>query len=30
MGYTGNETQRKCHMQNTLKDTERVNNRNRN
>jgi hypothetical protein len=29
LGYAGNETQRKCRMQNTLKDTGRVNNRNK-
>lgn len=30
LGFTGNETQIKCHMQNTLQDTDRVNNKNRN
>jgi hypothetical protein len=30
LGYTGNETQRNCHMQNTMQDTKRVNNKSRN
>jgi hypothetical protein len=30
LGYAGNKTQIKCHMQNTLQDTARVNNNNRN
>jgi hypothetical protein len=28
LGYVGNETQGKCHMQNTVHDTGRVNNKN--